>query len=226
MKLKLKSTNQLTDGVIEFTFEPDNSVVWTAGQFIHYTLDLENNDERGNERWFTISSPPYSEHVQITTKFFGNKSSEFKKKLTKLLPGDSIKIDKPEGDFIIKDTNANYVFIAGGIGITPFHSILHQLDHEGINLKAILLYGNNNSEIIFEEELERINKNMSNLKINYIIEPERITEDTIKNASANLSDPFYYVSGPERMVEGIKEVLLKQGINENKIVADYFPGYE
>lgn len=225
MKLTFLSEKTVIGDVKTFIFSASQPTSWVAGQYMHYMLPHNQADDRGEERWFTISSPPYDGKLELTTRILKNKGSSFKNCLASLKIGDQIEVDLPEGDFVVTDTNANYVFIAGGIGITPFHSILLQLNHESVNLNSHLLYGNRDENYLFKSELDKISSRMSNFKIDYITEPTRISETEINSAAKKYENPYYYISGPEPMVEYYKAQLVEMGIPENRIRADYFPGY-
>jgi ferredoxin-NADP reductase len=124
MKLKLSAKRPESPGVVSFIFQPQKPLKWKAGQFLHYVLNHASTDDRGSDRWFTIASAPYEKHVMITTRFTAKKGSTFKKTLKALKAGDTIEVSDLDGDFVVDDPKKNYVFIAGGIGITPFRSIL------------------------------------------------------------------------------------------------------
>src|SRR5450756_2841841 len=92
--------------------------------------DSVSTDDRGSDRWFTIASAPYEKHVMLTTRFAAKESSTFKQTLKALKPGDTVEISDLDGDFTVDDPQQHYVFIAGGIGITPFRAILKQAAHD------------------------------------------------------------------------------------------------
>jgi ferredoxin-NADP reductase len=226
MKLKLIERKKETPDIESFVFEPQEPLSWQAGQYLHYVLHHEPTDERGSDRWFTVASAPFEGKVMITTRFAGeDKTSSFKKKLFSLVPGKSIEISHLEGDFTIEDTTQDYVFLAGGIGVTPFHSILKQADHDGTKLKVNLLYANRDEHVPYKDELESFAKNNPNLTIHYLTAPVRIDESSIKEFVPDLSKPFFYVSGPAPMVFGVEEILKKLGVDKSRIKLDDFPGY-
>ena len=136
MNLRLIERHSETNGVLTFTFEPEQPMVWQAGQYLHYTLRHDQEDDRGSERWFTIAAPPFERRPRITTRLAAE-SSSFKQALGRLPLGGVIEADGPEGDFVVDDPEHDYVFIAGGIGITPFRAILLQLDHDRVRLVAV-----------------------------------------------------------------------------------------
>ena len=129
------------------------------------------------------------------------------------------------GDFIFDDPEKQYVFLAGGIGVTPFRSILKQLDHDKKPINVTLLYANRDQNIVFKDELESIASTNQNFKIHYIFSPEHIDEKKIKDLIPDLMTPLFYVSGPEPMVDSLIETLKAIGITEDHIKGDWFPGY-
>lgn len=225
MKLKLINIKNEAPNVESFIFQPSEPMAWKAGQFFHYVLHHEPTDDRGSDRWFTVSSAPFENVVMLTTRFSDEKGSTFKKSLKNLAIGKSIEISNVGGDFVVEDPTEEYVFIAGGIGITPFRAILKQLEHENKPINVTLLYANRDEHISYKEELESLAKNNSNFKIYYITSPERIDEIKIKELVPNFQKSNFYVSGPEPMVESMGNILKKMGIPENRIKQDWFPGY-
>jgi ferredoxin-NADP reductase len=225
VKLKLTARKPESPGIESFVFKPEKPLVWKAGQFLHYVLNHAPTDDRGSDRWFTIASAPYERHVRLTTRFASERSSTFKKALKALKLGDSIEVSDLDGDFIVSDPKKQYIFIAGGIGITPFRSILKQAAHEGKFLRAKLLYANRKNVAAYKEEFEAMAKRNPNLEIHYLFHPQHIDEQTIKELVPDLQTPLFYVSGPEPMVESVGKMLQQIGISKNRIKQDWFPGY-
>ncbi|MBA3543266.1 MAG: FAD-dependent oxidoreductase [Chthoniobacterales bacterium] len=122
MKFTLSATKQEANDTFSFIFAPEQPLQWKAGQLLRYVLNHPNPDDRGVERFFSIASAPHEKHVMLTTRF-APKSSSFKKALKNLRPGDAIEAHDLEGDFVVDDSETTFVFIAGGIGITPFRAI-------------------------------------------------------------------------------------------------------
>jgi ferredoxin-NADP reductase len=227
MKLIYKEQLVKPGNVNRFVFTPEKPLSWQPGQFIHYTVPHEHADDRGDERWFTISSAPFEKDVWITTRITPEKGSSFKQTLLSLKPGQAIETDSPDGDFTIDDPHKNHVFIAGGIGITPFRSIISQLHHDGEDINIELLYANRDANNIpFKDELDAISRQHENFNITYFNADNKIDETAVRNSAAKLNDPVYYVSGPEPMVEAFTEMLDNMGIEEIRMKFDYFPGYE
>lgn len=227
MKLTLvEKRNEFSD-VITFIFKPDTPFSFKAGQFLHYHLPHSNPDNRGNDRFFTIAAAPYEGVARITTRFASEKGSSFKNALHELKVGDVIEAEGPEGEFtVVEDPSKSYIFIAGGIGITPFRSILLESAHESEPINVILLYANHDQNVLFKDELENLTKTNPNFKIVYVFSPLHIDSDKIRKTVPDLYLPVFYVSGPEPMVNGMVDILKKMNIPGDHIKKDWFPGYK
>jgi ferredoxin-NADP reductase len=227
MKLRLKKQLSEFAGTKTFVFEGEEPTTWQAGQYVHYTLHHSDPDDRGDERWFTISSAPYEKDIKITTRISPDKSSSFKKALQALKPGQEIEGEEPNGKFVVDDSSKGYIFVAGGIGVTPFRSILKQIDREAKDINVELLYANRSQDDIpYRDELEALSKNHKNFNITYFTGNKKIDEETLKEFGKKMKDPIYYISGPEPMVEAFEKTLKHMGVDEEHSKFDYFPGYE
>ena len=242
MKIQLLAKNQENPNIISFLFQPETKLDFKQGQFIRYHISNPASDDRGENRFFSIASAPFEKHLQLTTKFTPEDGSTFKKDLLQLNIDDSIDAFGPSGSFTIEDPHKNYIFIAGGIGITPFRSILMDLDQNHQLLNITLIYTNRTSELLFRRDLENLAKKHSEFKIYYLISEEEIAEQSIESnvkiipgkinervirtLVPSLLTPVYYISGPEPMVMAFEDLLKQMGIPKEYIKRDYFPGYE
>jgi ferredoxin-NADP reductase len=225
MKFTLSATKQEANDTFSFIFAPEQPLQWKAGQLLRYVLNHPNPDDRGVERFFSIASAPHEKHVMLTTRF-ASKSSSFKKALKNLRPGDAIEAHDLEGDFVVDDSKKTFVFIAGGIGITPFRAILLNLDYNKKPLNVQLLYANRDNDFTYRKELEALRGRRPELRIDYVVSPNRIDEKSFPRLVPDIEKPMLYVSGPEPMVESMDETLKKIGVPEERIKNDFFPGYE
>lgn len=214
-----------------FYFRPEKPVYYTAGQFIELTVKHPRPDARGIKHWFTLSSSPTEELLTITTKFAGDKSSSFKRALFGLKPGAELLMSDAMGDFVLpKLIQTPLVFVAGGIGITPFHSILEWLIATGEKRPIKLLYGvNNEDEIIFQDTFDKAGQHatvvVSNPSPAWGGERGRLSADLILGLEQPTEDTLVYVSGPEPMVETLEHDLKKAGLKKHQLVLDFFPNY-
>jgi ferredoxin-NADP reductase len=232
MKAFLDHIKDEAEGIKTFYFRPERPVYFTAGQYAEWTLKHDDPDERKVKRWFTISSAPTSALVSLTTKYAGgDKTSSFKRSLFKMQPGDEILMSDPMGDFVLpKLIQTPLIFVAGGIGITPFHSILNWLADTKEIRPIKLLYGvRNEEEIIFQETFDK-----AGIPVTYVVsdpssswggERGRITAEMIMGLGQPSEDTLVYVSGPEPMVEALEKDLPAAGLDKKQFVGDYFPNY-
>ncbi len=219
------------DNICSYYFKTEQPIHYTAGQFIEMTLPHKKPDDRGERRWFTLSSSPLQELISITTKHAFDHSSSFKKALQQLQPGDVVKISNPMGDFVLpKLVQTPLIFVAGGIGITPFHSMLLWLAKTNENRPIKLLIGvNNENEIIFQEAFDAAGQHATIVveqpSAAWGGERGRLSAEMIIGLEQPTDDTLIYISGPEPMVETLRDDLLKLGLQKRQIVGDYFPNY-
>ncbi len=231
LEVTLDRTHQENYNVRTFWFLPNRPLRYSAGQFIEMFLPHDNPDERGVKHWFTLSSAPTDKLISITTKYAGSKSSTFKKTLFSLKPGSKIKIVEPMGDFVLpKDKSIPLIFIAGGMGLTPYHSIIKWL----IEVKErrevqVLLAFNQPKDILFEDLFKSYGA-----EVQVIVSTPtpswqglvgKLSADKIIELTGDFGDKRIYVSGPEPMVEALETDILAQGVNKSNLVLDFFPNY-
>ncbi len=222
MKLKLIEKHKETKDIITFIFEPEIPIKWVAGQYLIYSLPHNNQDIRGKMRFFTISSAPFEKNPAITTRISKNKGSSFKKALDNLKIGSIIEAKGPDGDFLVNNSNKKHAFLAGGVGITPFASIIKQLNYEKKQIGVTLFYTSNNG-FAFKEAFDKIQKKHKEFKIYYL--KERINKNILKQKLNNFKNFIFYVSGSDPMVEQTEKILCELGVKKENIKTDYFSGY-
>jgi ferredoxin-NADP reductase len=225
MNLLLLRKESMEGDVVSFVFDPPSGFTWSAGQYMKVTLPHDNPDNRGIERWFTIAAPPYEKSPRITTRIFKDRPSSFKSALNKLEPGDPLEVELPGGDFILGDGGEDLVFIAAGVGITPFHAILSDLDHDGEMPNILFLYGVTMDDPLFHRELGGLASKYPSLKVQYLVDPARVDEEAIRKFVPDTKSPHYFVSGPEPMVNSVHKILLDLGVSAGNIEVDHFSGY-
>lgn len=223
MTLQLIDKENIIDNVWTFRFTPTEPLLWTAGQYVGVELPHENPDAEGTKRWFTNAAAPYEGLVQITTRV---SQTTFKQALAALEPGAELRLtDTPEGDFIWEDTNRPKVFIAGGIGVTPYHSILKQRVHDNQPLNVTLVYGSRTPEVPFKNELTQWQAIDPQLQIKYVV-GEPLTAAQLIEIVPGLTQSVVYVSGPEPMVIALSKDLIAHGLPEIQLKRDQFPHYD
>lgn len=239
MKLKLVDKKTEAKGTKSFFWKPNTALTWLAGQYLYFTLpELKYPDQRGSTRHFTISSSPTENGiVRLTTKI--REESGYKKTLDELKIGAEIEASGPSGTFLLDEQEPKeHVFIAGGIGVTPFRSMIKYAIDKGLDTKINLIYSCSTvEEIAFKEEFEEWAKNWPNIKLAITVShPEeskakwkgltgRIDSQMIKKQSENLSDPTYWLCGPPQMIDAIEDSMSKMHITDDKLRTEKFTGY-
>lgn len=219
MRLTLTKRYKELGEIHSFVFEPIKPVDWIAGQYINITMPDVPPVEA--DRLFTIASAPHEMHILITT-YLG--TSKFKQRMAKLKPGDVVEADQVGGDFIWLNDGRKKLYIAGGIGVTTFRSIILDQIHKNIPNDAMLLYAGKNDRRPFVNELKKAAKKDSTLSIKDYVE----TRLTLERLVADIPDVFertVYLAGSQSFSEMLGEGLLQKGIGRSQIKYDYFDGY-
>lgn len=239
LSLALKDKKKLAQHMHEFVFTPSQKLAFQPGQYLEWTLPLKRPiDTRGNRRYFTIASSPTEPEIKLGVKIEEGKWSTFKKHLSEMKNGDILAASQLAGDFTLpKDPSKKLLFIAGGIGITPFRSMIQYLVDKNEKRDIIMLYTTPHpDELAYIPLFDEAEKKLG-IKVVYVITREenapndwkgkkgRITEDMLKEVAPDYKDRDAYLSGPNAMVESYKSLLHQAGTAWNRIHADYFPGF-
>lgn len=211
----------LAENIYSFFFKKDE-FDFLPGQYIRMILSHENADDRGTSRFFTISSSPSEEHIVITTKLL---QSTFKHTLLNLEEGELVRIFGPLGTLVLPEEESEpIVFISGGMGITPFRSMLRHVADKNLKTSVSLISAFSKEEdMIFYEELSAISKEHKNIQLTFL--DKRISEEILRENISDLQKQTYYLVGPSAMVEAIREILRILDISEGKVVTESFTGY-
>lgn len=206
---------------------------YTAGQFTELTLPHDKPDDRGSKRWFTLSSSPSNELVSITTKYAGDDaSSSFKQALFTLDEGALVDLAEAMGDFVMpKLTQTPLIFVAGGIGITPFHSMFEWLLDTDEQRDIRFVYAVETEEdIVFQDVFDKLGVHTT-ITVN---KPSpswgglrgHLEAETVIGIDKPTDDTLIYLSGPEPMLKALQTDFLENGIDKRQLVTDFFPGYK
>lgn len=237
MVLKLKEKLQTGSDSADFIFPLSKKIFYIPGQYMEWTLSHKGTDDRGNRRYFTLASSPTEDNIRIGVKFYENGSS-YKKALLSMERTKSIVASQRAGDFVLpRSGDEKLVFIAGGIGITPFRSILKYLIDKGEKRDIILFYSNSKASEIVYKDIFGVAEKELNLKVVYTLtdldqipkgwngRTGRINEEMIKEEVPDFPNRKFYLSGPYTMVTGFEEVLKKIGVKKEMMKTDFFPGF-
>lgn len=234
--LILKEKTEIATGIWRFIFTPVKPIHFIAGQFLEWSLPHSGTDARGTRRYFTIASSPTEKEIMLAVRV-PKQASSFKTALVQLTPGESVYATNLEGEFVLqKNSTTSYVFIAGGIGITPFRSIIQQMIDTNHAAPITLFYlAHDTNEFVFDDLLKEAKAKLA-LKIVHIVsenppknwhgETGHLTDVLIKKYVNDYQSRYFYLSGPQPMVTAYKQMLQKMGVKNKKIRTDFFPGYE
>ncbi|MBI2593218.1 oxidoreductase [Candidatus Daviesbacteria bacterium] len=234
--LKFKEKIQLAPAVYEFIFTPNSKFVYLPGQYMEWTLPHEKSDSRGIRRYFTIASAPEENEIKLGVKIIPDKSSSFKKSLLNLRPGQKLSADQLSGDFVLDPKNQKFVFIAGGIGITPFRSMIKNIIGAKLKKDVVMFYcASDAQEFVYKDIFKKAQDyGVKTIYVlggkdpapkNWIGETGYLTKEIIKKFVPDLKERKFYLSGPVTMVNNYKNLLKELGVRNTEIVTDYFPGY-
>ncbi len=217
----------------EFTFKPNFPIWFKAGQYLEWTVPHNKTDKRGIRRYFTIASSPTEDSVRVGLKLQENGSS-FKKNLYDMQVGDNIFATSLDGDFtLVKNTKKPLVFIAGGIGVTPFASMTQYMIDTKQKRDVTMFYCNNTqSDIAWQNLWDTANQSFGMNTYHVLNKPEDkwdgfrgyISAQIIQDSNIDIQQSQFYISGPPVMVSACKKMLLSVGVSRKNITTDFFPG--
>jgi len=234
---KLISRREVAERTFAFHFEKPPGWAFKPGQSVDMTLiDPPETDAEGNTRALSIASSPQEEFLMVTTRM---RNTAFKRVLGTMSPGTAVKLDGPFGNLTLHNNAARAaVFLAGGIGITPFRSMVFHAAREKRPHRIFLFYSNRRPEdAAFLDELEILEKENPNYKLiatmtgmdksQRVWNGERgwVNEEMLSRCLKNANSPIHYIAGPPGMVAGLRSVLNKAGVDDDDIRAEDFAGY-
>jgi ferredoxin-NADP reductase len=237
-KAKLKAQKTLCAGTTAFYFEKPEDFEFEAGQFVNFTLlSPGDTDQEGNTRALSIASAPHERNLMVAMRL---RTTAFKRTLNSLPLGTELLLQGPYGSMTLpRNTTRPAVLLAGGIGITPFRSLVWNAA-ESLSPRRIFLFYSVRvpEEAAFLEELREMEQYNKRYKfLCTVTQPERtrmlwrgetgrISIQMLSKWIPDLSVPMYYIAGPPGMVTGVRQMLIGSGIAEEGIRAEEFYGYE
>ena len=222
-----------TSTVQSFRFIAKEKIRFQPGQFLKIIFDEENLRNKDLNKFLSFSSSPDKNYIEITKRIT---NSDFSKKLLSLKKGDKILINAPMGQCVINDFSERFLFLVGGIGITPVVSIFEFLEVNKIDADIHLLYANlHEDDIPYEKELKKWSSLINKVKVSHTIvidEPENpnysygiINENLIKSQVKDFLERNVYIFGPPGMVNAMMDLCEKLGFNKEESVVEKFVGY-
>ena len=223
-------TKQLTESTYAIKVAKPDGFAFVTSQSALLMIEKDYGLQRHP---MSIASSPSRDYLEWATR---RSDSDFKKTFLSLQKGDFINVIGPKGDFLL-DAERPAVFIAGGIGITPFKSMIDYSADEGLNTSMTLLYGNRSEDDIpYKQHFDTLAQEKSNLKITYVISKPasapawdyrvgHIDEALLRDVDSAEPDAIYYVAGPPSMVSSMSETLSAIGIPIERTHQEQFRGY-
>ncbi len=238
MRIKLKERRTEAPDVMTFVFDLDEEPFpYAAGQFAFFELDaLSADDPRGKRRHFTLSSSP-TEHgiVQFTTKLRG---FGLKETLRTAPIGLEVVMEEARGRFTLPEIAAQPIaFIGGGVGVTPFRSMLRYVSDEILPYQITLLYSATTpDQIVYRREFESLPQENPNVQIILTVtdangdetgqgETGRIDAEKISKSVRDIPHTLFYTCGPPPMVQAMEELLKSMNVAPSQIRVERFSGY-
>jgi ferredoxin-NADP reductase len=234
---RLSKREEIAQDTMAFYFSKPAEFDFRPGQSIDLTLvDPAETDAEGNTRALSIASAPADPELMVATRM---RDTAFKRVLRNAPLGTEVKIDGPFGSFTLhKNTSKPAVFLAGGIGITPFLSIIRHATRERSPHQLYLFYANRRPEdAAFLAELQQHAKDNPNFhlvatmgQMDKSAQPwtgERgyISRDMVTRTLPTLQGPIYYIAGPPGMVTAMRALCVEAGVDEDDIRTEEFGGY-
>jgi ferredoxin-NADP reductase/Na+-translocating ferredoxin:NAD+ oxidoreductase RnfD subunit len=234
--LKLKRKSKMASDIVDFVFRPAQRLVFEPGQYMEFTLAHAKPDSRGNRRFFTLASSPTEENLHLGVRFYAN-SSSFKKALYRIDGRAKIMAGQIAGDFTLpRDPRQKLVFIAGGIGITPFRSMLKYLLDMNQRRDIVLIYANRTAEEIAYKDILGEVQTQLGIKAFYTLTDTkalprnwrglvgRIDVHMIQAVVPDYEERTFYLSGSLDMVRTYEHILKNMHVKNERIKKDFFPG--
>jgi ferredoxin-NADP reductase len=234
-RLTLLRAEKAAADCYDFVFRSDKPFNFRAGQYLDWTLPVAKPDNRGNRRPFTLASAPTETELRIGVKFYEGPSA-FKLALASMKPGEVVYASQIAGTFTLpKDTRRKLAFIAGGIGVTPFRSMIQELIDRRERRSIVMLYGNNKlADIAYGDIFERATQELGVRVVYAVAQPEVpgcavhegiIDEALIQRCIPDYLERTFYLSGPRAMVVRFESSLKQLGVPRSGIRVDFFPGF-
>jgi ferredoxin-NADP reductase len=236
MRVRIKEKREVAKGTLMVTFDLDGKEVdFKPGQYFFVTLpDVGHQDDKGLRRHITaVTSPNEKGVIGFATRM---RDSAFKRSLGELPVGAEVEVEQPEGDFgLPDDTSRPLVFVAGGIGITVFRSMLLYVREEELPYRMTVIYSNRDREsTAFLDELRELEQQIPNCRLVLTMTQDPSWEGKTRKVDAQFFKDYlddevnqytFLVAGPPEMTEGVQKALDEAGVSEENVTAERYSGY-
>jgi ferredoxin-NADP reductase len=233
VRATVAETREVAKGTLLLTFAVDGYPEYRPGAYFWVELpDRGHADEKGLRRHISIVTSPTEDVVGLATRL---RDTAFKRTLSELEVGDAVEVEEPKGSFLLpEETDADYVFVAGGIGITVFRSMLRYIHDTDSGHRVTLVFSNRDREsAAFLDELTDLERELTDLKLVLTMtedegwngETRRIDATMLRDHLGDLGRYRYLVAGPPPMTTAVVAALHGAGVPESQVAADSFSGY-
>ena len=233
MRATVAEKREVAKGTLLVRFAVDGYPDYRPGAYFWVELpERGHEDEKGLRRHISLVTSPTEEGVVgLATRI---RDTAFKRTLTELEVGDEVQVEEPKGSFLLpEDTSEEYVFVAGGIGITVFRSMLRYIADTGEPYRVTLVYSNRDRDsAAFLDELEELERRIDGLRVVLTMTDEEGWEGETRHLDAAVLDELvglagktFLVAGPPEMAEAVAESLREAGLDEEHVRMDGFSGY-
>lgn len=225
--LTLKEKNILTPDTLDFVFELEKPIKFIPGQYMEFTLGHSRTDSRGNRRYLSLANSPTEKNIRIGVKF-GNPPSSFKKALANLVPDQKIVAGQLIGDFTLpSDKEKKLVLVAGGIGITPYRSMIKYLIDTNQKRDIVVIYTAKTKDEFVYQDVLREAKNELGINTIFVETTTQghMNSNRLAREIPDYKDRTFYISGSHGVVAAFEDLLKELQIPRRQIVTDYFPGF-
>ncbi|TAK51604.1 MAG: FAD-dependent oxidoreductase [Betaproteobacteria bacterium] len=226
-EILLKGHREVAAGTLAFSFTKPPGFAFKPGQAITLLLADPPLEANSRQRIFSLVSAPFEAELAIATRM--REGSAFKRALKNLQPGAKLQLRGPRGTMTLhEERSRSAVFIAGGIGITPFMSMLRQAAHDRLAQRLLLICSNRRREDTpFLAELRDLARQDGNFRmLSRMTDTDGfIDAETIRSFVGDAAAPIYYLAGPPAMVDAMKAVLRGAGVGDGDVQSEQFYGY-
>lgn len=234
---RLIHKTKIAANTIDFVFKTERPLRYKPGQYMEWTLPHQTPDSRGNRRYFTLASSPTEANLRLGVKFYPRGSS-YKRAMRDMDDRTLIAAGQLGGDFVLPDdTSQKLVFIAGGIGVTPFRSMVKYLIDTDDPRDVTLLYSvKSQPDLAYTDVFDRATHKLKAKVVYTLTDPQAIpaswtghrgpiTAKLLTDTVPGYADHLFYISGTHIMVGAMEDMLRGLGVPRHQIKTDFFPGY-
>jgi ferredoxin-NADP reductase len=234
MKATVKEKREVAKGTLFVTFDlGGENVEFEPGQYFWVELlDPPYEDEKGPRRHITVVTSPTEGVLGLATRI---RDTAFKRSLVEMPEGAAVDVEQPKGSFVLpEDTSKRYAFVAGGIGITPFRSMLRYIADKGLDYDITLVYSNRDVEsTAFLDELKELESVVPRCRVLFTMTDDPSWEGDNRMLDAvvlgellgDLESFHFMIAGPPPMAKSVEGSLLEAGLSEDQVQSDSFSGY-